>query len=253
VAERLKTHAGKLFAGLILLGIAATLLNSCAESARPAAPIQSGFAETQSVTHRVLPGETIYHIANAYMISPARLMAVNGLSDPRQLQAGQILIIPGQGGAIATAGPASTTWPLVRADRQFGWPVTGGLITSGFGIRNGVMHHGVDIVAAAGTPVHAADDGVVMFAGRLRGYGNVVILQHSDGYITVYGHNQRNLVSAGERVVRGQAIGELGATGRATAPNLHFEVRVHGQAENPLAYLPPPMPSGISFARNNGS
>jgi murein DD-endopeptidase MepM/ murein hydrolase activator NlpD len=81
-----------------------------------------------------------------------------------------------------------------------------------------------------------------------------VILQHSGGYVTVYGHNERNLVRDGEQVVRGQEIAELGATGRATGPNLHFEVRFHGQPQNPLAYLPQPPPtSGIAFARNGGS
>ena len=134
------------------------------------------------------------------------------------------------------------------------WPVTAGQVSSPFGIRHGVKHDGVDIVAYAGAPVRAADDGTVIFSGRLRGYGNAVILQHSGGYVTVYGHNQRNLVRSGARVVRGQEIAELGSTGRATGPNLHFEVRYRGQPQNPLAYLSQPAPGpGISFARNGGS
>jgi murein DD-endopeptidase MepM/ murein hydrolase activator NlpD len=116
------------------------------------------------------------------------------------------------------------------------------------------MHDGVDIVAEAGTAVRAADDGAVIFAGRLRGYGNAVIIGHSGGYVTVYGHNQRNLVRDGDAVARGQVIAELGSTGRTTGPNLHFEVRYQGQPRNPLAYLPSPLPTGgISFARNGGS
>ena len=126
-----------------------------------------------------------------------------------------------------------------------------GIVSSPFGIRNGVMHDGVDIAAPAGTPVNAADDGVVIYCGRLRGYGNVVILQHTQGYVTVYGHNQRNLVSDGQRVRRGQQIAELGSTGRASAPNLHFEVRCDNHPANPLAYLPPPESDhGIKFARS---
>jgi murein DD-endopeptidase MepM/ murein hydrolase activator NlpD len=121
-------------------------------------------------------------------------------------------------------------------------------------MRNGVMHDGVDIVAGTGTAVRAADDGSVIFVGHLRGYGNAVILRHSGGYVTVYGHNQRNLVRYGAEVARGQLIAELGSTGRATGPNLHFEVRFQGQPVNPLAYLPEPTPAtGISFARNGGS
>jgi len=81
-----------------------------------------------------------------------------------------------------------------------------------------------------------------------------VIVLHSSGYVTVYGHNQRNLVRYGAEVVRGQIIAELGSTGRTTGPNLHFEVRFHGQPQNPLAYLSQPPPArGISFARNGGS
>ena len=100
----------------------------------------------------------------------------------------------------------------------------------------------------------AADEGVVIFAGRLRGYGNAVIIQHSGGYVTVYAHNERNLAREGESVFRGQQIAEMGATGRASGPNLHFEVRYEKHAQNPLAYLPRPQPaSGISFARNGAS
>jgi len=116
------------------------------------------------------------------------------------------------------------------------------------------MHEGVDIAAPAGTPVNAAGAGVVIYTGWLHGYGNVVILQHSGGYVTVYGHDRRNLVRDGEHVARGQEIGEIGATGRATGPNLHFEIRYDNHPQNPLAYLPRPQPaSGISFARNGGS
>jgi murein DD-endopeptidase MepM/ murein hydrolase activator NlpD len=120
-------------------------------------------------------------------------------------------------------------------------------------MRHGVMHDGIDIAAPAGTPVRAADDGVVLYSGRLRGYGNVVILQHSGGYVTVYGHNERNLVREGDRVARGQDIAELGATGRASGPNLHFEIRYENQAQNPLAYLPArEPPSEANFALGGG-
>jgi murein DD-endopeptidase MepM/ murein hydrolase activator NlpD len=179
-------------------------------------------------------------------------MAANGINDPHQLAAGQTLIIP-LNREIPTAA-SSSPWQVARADRQLAWPVTAGLVSSPFGIRNGVMHDGVDIAARAGSPVRAADDGIVILADHLRGYGNAVILQHSGGYVTVYGHNRRNLVRYGQEVVRGQMIAELGSTGRTTGPNLHFEVRFEGQPQNPLAYLPTPSPAGgITFARNGGS
>jgi len=145
-------------------------------------------------------------------------------------------------------------WAPARADRQFLWPLSSGVVSSPFGMRNGVMHDGVDIASPVGSAVNAADDGRVIFCGHLHGYGNVVILQHSDGYVTVYGHNRSNLVREGQHVIRGQQIAEVGATGRASGPNLHFEIRRNNQAQNPIAYLPAPEPqSGISFARNGGS
>jgi murein DD-endopeptidase MepM/ murein hydrolase activator NlpD len=111
------------------------------------------------------------------------------------------------------------------------------------------MHDGVDITAPAGTPVHAADGGVVVYAGRLRGYGNVVIIEHSDRFVTVYGHDAANLVRAGDRVARGQVIGAVGSSGRTTGPNLHFEVRHDNLAYNPLEFLPSAGPSAaITFA-----
>jgi murein DD-endopeptidase MepM/ murein hydrolase activator NlpD len=101
------------------------------------------------------------------------------------------------------------------------------------------MHDGVDIAAPVGTPVHAAAAGRVIYAGRVRGYGNIVIVQHADHYATVYGHNSINEVRAGQSIARGQVISKVGTTGRTTGPNLHFEVRRYNVAHNPLAYLPP--------------
>lgn len=101
------------------------------------------------------------------------------------------------------------------------------------------MHDGIDIAAPVGTPVHAAAAGRVIYAGRIRGYGNVVIVQHADHYATVYGHNSINKVHQGQNVLRGQVISKVGTTGRTTGPNLHFEVRRDNVASNPLRYLPP--------------
>jgi murein DD-endopeptidase MepM/ murein hydrolase activator NlpD len=132
--------------------------------------------------------------------------------------------------------------------------VSRGVVSSGFGIRDGAKHDGVDIAAPAGTPVYAADSGVVIFSGTLHGYGNTVIIRHDDNYVTVYGHNQRNLVREGIRVSRGDEIGAIGRSGRTTGANLHFEVRRDNVAQDPLAYLPQPtLTNGISFAAAGGS
>ena len=205
-------------------------------------------------THQVVAGETVYHIAQQYGVSVSRLMAANGISDPRDMRVGQTLVIPG---SYRTASVAGGVHPYTgeRASRQFSWPVAHGMVSSGFGMRNGAMHSGVDISAPAGTPVYAADSGVVIFSGTLHGYGNTVIIRHDDGYVTVYGHNERNIVVEGERVAGGQQIGAIGRSGRTTGANLHFEVRRDNVAQDPLAYLPEVAPEGgaISFAAAGGS
>ena len=141
------------------------------------------------------------------------------------------------------SGSRSALWKVPRAARQFAWPLWTGMVTSGFGIRRGVMHKGVDIAAPEGTPVHAADAGVVIFVGRLPGYGNTVIIRHSGNYVTIYAHDRENVVRAGQSVSCGEVIGAIGTSGRAAGPHLHFEVRYDNLAYNPLSYLPPPGPS----------
>jgi murein DD-endopeptidase MepM/ murein hydrolase activator NlpD len=117
------------------------------------------------------------------------------------------------------------------------WPVDGP-VSSPFGKREGKMHDGIDLSVAADTPVRAACDGVVAYAGNgLRGYGNLVILKHADMLATVYAHNRELLVKEGQAVTRGQAIARSGQTGKASAPHLHFEVRKDSIACNPLGYL----------------
>jgi lipoprotein NlpD len=241
------------------IALAAMLLLAGCFSASPTSLPRATSSSTagRAATHTVSRGETVYHIAHLYGITPERLMAANGIDDPRELNVGQTLIIPGRGGASVAGASASglpDIWAVPRADRQFAWPVASGAVSSPFGMRNGSMHEGVDISAPAGTPVLAADDAVVIYTGQLRGYGNVVILQHSGAYETVYAHDRRNFVREGDRVTRGQQIGEIGTSGRTSGPNLHFEVRYNNRAEDPLSYLPPPAPaSGTSFAQNNGS
>lgn len=247
------------FAPAVLAAAALTLGAGCFSSAprRSTSSANQYAASGQPVEHVVRPGETVYHIAHAYGVSVASLMTANHLSDARDLRVGEVLTIPGSY-TYASLGPSDglpgSLWNVPRASRQFAWPVWSGTVTSGFGMRHGTMHDGIDIAAPLGTPVHAADSGVVMYVGRLHGYGNTVIIRHSDNYVTVYAHDEANLVREGERVARGQEIGEIGTSGRTTGPNLHFEVRYNNLAYNPLSYLPPPGPSATtSFARNGPS
>lgn len=121
---------------------------------------------------------------------------------------------------------------------RFKWPVQGE-ITSRFGQRHGTPHDGIDIGAPKGTPVVAVDNGRVVFADAQSGYGNLIVIRHLDGLMTVYAHNERNLVRLGENVTQGQLIAKVGQTGRASGPHLHFEVRRGVEPENPLLFLPP--------------
>ena len=124
-----------------------------------------------------------------------------------------------------------------------GYPVATGYIGSGFGARtdpiNGEAEHhlGLDFDAPAGTDIKAVADGVVSWNGERAGYGNVIEIDHGNGYMTRYAHNQKNLVAVGQRVHAGQAIARVGSTGRATGPHCHFEVWLHGRAVNPLTYV----------------
>ena len=115
------------------------------------------------------------------------------------------------------------------------WPVRGP-VTSGFGMRWGRMHQGIDISAGTGTPIRSAKGGTVTFAGTMSGYGNTVIVTHSGGLSTLYAHQSRLAVSGGA-VSQGQVIGYVGSTGQSTGPHLHFETRVGGSAQNPMRYL----------------
>ncbi|MBD1940535.1 peptidoglycan DD-metalloendopeptidase family protein [Microcoleus sp. FACHB-68] len=122
----------------------------------------------------------------------------------------------------------------------YNWPAQG-VLTSGYGWRWGRMHAGIDIAGPIGTPIVAAASGVVTYAGWDEGgYGNLVEIQHPDGSMTRYAHNDRILVSQGQQVEQGEQISEMGSTGFSTGPHLHFEIHhPGGGAQNPMAYLPP--------------
>ena len=124
-----------------------------------------------------------------------------------------------------------------------GLPVRSGYASSGYGVRSdpfsgfNAFHRGVDFNGPRGSDVLTVADGVVEFAGRRSGYGNVVEIDHGNGYMTLYGHNQQNLVKEGERVKAGDVIAKMGSTGRATGSHVHFEVWLNGKVVNPNQYL----------------
>ena len=114
------------------------------------------------------------------------------------------------------------------------WPIAP-RVSQEFGVNG---HPGIDLVASIGTPIAASKGGVVISAGwNNGGYGNLVLIDHGGGIVTAYAHQSQILVSAGQFVSQGQIIGLVGSTGNSTGPHLHFEVRVNGQAVDPLGYL----------------
>lgn len=137
---------------------------------------------------------------------------------------------------IRAAQPAAAVGAAAGSGGPFAWPVSG-IVTSGYGWRWGRMHEGIDIAVAAGTPVGAAAGGTVIFAGWLGGYGNLVVVDHGGGVATAYAHNSSLAVSVGQAVGAGQVLAQSGSTGNSSGPHVHFEVRVGGNAVDPLGYV----------------
>ena len=137
--------------------------------------------------------------------------------------------------AAQASGEATATAPTPSVG-GFVWPVAGP-VTSGFGVRWGRMHEGIDIAVPSGTPVRAAAAGTVIEAGWVSGYGNLVVVDHGNGIATAYAHNSAFAAAAGRQVAQGEVIAYSGSTGHSTGPHVHFEVRVGGAAVDPLGYL----------------
>lgn len=229
--------------------------------------------------HTVSSGETIWDLAGAFGVTVAELMAANGLDESgvRGLREGATLYIPGverdargkvsrrltgrQRQALALArrlglGTREVAGKLLRGrveprweraarggNRMPGtlrWPVTNGWFVRGYGSGEGGYHLAVDIMGEIGWNVRAAAPGIVGYAGNeVRGYGNIVLLIHPGGWVTLYAHNSANSVVAGERVPRGGIIGEVGSTGISRGPHVHFELMHDGKNCDPAALFRP--------------
>ncbi|PIR00249.1 MAG: hypothetical protein COV66_07120 [Nitrospinae bacterium CG11_big_fil_rev_8_21_14_0_20_45_15] len=217
------------------------------------------FSETGiGVYHSVQKGQTLFSIAQAYGKNPEYLARLNGISDPKRLQVGTRLWIPdvyrvldvpvpgeSESESAEAKSPASvqkkgSEIPSAGEAKKFAfiWPLKG-VLTSGFGIRDGRKHDGIDIGAEKGTRIVSAAKGQVVFSGwGPTGYGRMVIVKHESKLMTLYAHNNTNLVKEGDLVVQGQGIALVGSTGRSSGPHLHFEVREKSRPRNPLHYLP---------------
>lgn len=181
----------------------------------------------QGLTRIITPGkagrqEVVYRIARENGRETGReVLSKKVLEEPRTQEVAR-------GTAVAP----------VRGTGQFIWPIAGrGRITSRFGPRGRSFHNGLDIGSPAGTPVLAADDGVVIHAGWAGSFGILVTIEHGNGYVTRYAHNSATLVADGQKVKKGQQIARVGSTGRSTGPHLHFEVLRNVRHLNPLNFF----------------
>ena len=230
-----------LVAAFTLLG-----LGACATTGRPLHD-----DNPPGTWHVVKPGETPAKIAKEAGIPLEDLLEINGLRRGQPLEPGRLIYILGgaaQDGTLATETTAASAEPPVepavqgeaKSKAPLRWPLAKPVLTSLFGKRWGRDHEGIDMGAPNGTPVLAAADGEVVYAGdRVRGYGNMVVLQHAGDLLTVYAHNSLLLVHVGDRIVVGQEIARVGSTGRSTGTHLHFEVRRKQEPQDPLQFLPP--------------
>jgi murein DD-endopeptidase MepM/ murein hydrolase activator NlpD len=182
--------------------------------------------------------------SNRDTLAAARRLKRSALADSRETREeylGEVNALAAQSAALAAAIQAAqtgagTTGTGAPSAAGLIWPVNGP-VTSGFGLRWGRMHEGIDIAAPMGTPIWAAAAGTVIHSGWLGGYGYLVVVDHGNGLSTAYGHASALLVAVGQEVSQGETIALVGSTGHSNGPHLHFEVRVNGVAVDPLLYL----------------
>lgn len=199
----------------------------------------------RGVVHVIKPGETVYRLSRYYEVPAARIVRANRIRDVSEVPVGARLFIPGaersppkRSIALASVGPAVSAIPPAHqvSDLRFVWPVRGRL-SSRYGWRSGRPHEGIDIATRSGTRIHAAEAGRVIHSGWLGGYGRVIIVKHTGRYSTVYAHNRKNRVKKGVFVERGQVVAEVGASGNASGPHLHFEIRRDRKPQDPMRFL----------------
>ena len=242
-------------------------------SARAPAPRAAAPVKAADAVHIVEPGESLMGIAHRYGVTLVALARVNNIqpytkinvgdrlkipgghqvaarretapkvAQPRTVPVEQVSSIPTQTARIAKPevhepAPVTKTAEAAGGLPSFRWPVKGRIIAS-FGPRpNGTPNDGINLAVPEGTPIKAADDGVVAYAGNeLKGYGNLVLVRHANGYVSAYANASALMVKRGDTVKRGQVIARAGQTGSVTSPQLHFEIRKGSTPVDPMRFL----------------
>lgn len=218
--------------------------------------VMSGCAlhfDKKGAFHKVREGDSVWSLSYYYDVDVQELAELNNISNPEDVKPGMNIYIPRKDKKVYKKLPfagklkGSEKYSRKKKDRhegpieaqhgRFNWPCEG-YILSNFGIRKNRRHDGVDIKCGNGGEINAAGDGEVVFSGKMRGYGNLILLRHKDDFYTAYAHNKQNLVRVGQKVDVGDKIALMGRTGRATGLHLHFEIRQGQTARNPLFFLP---------------
>ena len=202
-------------------------------------PVIEADSPATGLYHTVVESETLPSIAKSYNADQQQLAEMNNLRPPYGVQANTRLFIPGASRQKKTE--TNQTLPQgLSAVQDFpgivSWPVEGKIISE-FGIKGGIQHNGISIETAEGTPVKAAQDGKVGYVGSIPGYGNVILIEHANRLVTVYGHLKEIKTGTRSLVKRGDVIGTVGSSGRVVTPCLYFEVRSRSKPRNPLFFL----------------
>ncbi len=203
----------------------------------PAAPLKLGMkltvpgAKTAAVAP---PAPALQPLAAAAAAAPATKMAAAAPESQQKARLAQATTTPEELSGPSPAKTAEATGALP----SFRWPVRGRVITAYGAKTNGKANDGINLAVPEGTPVKAADDGVVAYSGNeLKGYGNLVLIRHANGYVTAYAHASELLVKRGDTIKRGQVIAKSGQSGEVASPQLHFEIRKGSSPVDPLQFL----------------
>jgi murein DD-endopeptidase MepM/ murein hydrolase activator NlpD len=204
-------------------------------------------------------GDSISSIASKHNENTYAIARLNVLRPPYTIYVGQNLFLPNLSGSrldpkpTAKIATSESRLKITRASRKakavpappaitgkgFLWPVKGKVLSSYGGKSAGLQNDGINISAPRGAPVRAAENGVVAYSGNeLRGFGNLLLLKHTGGWITAYAHNDTLLVKRGDKIKKGQTIAKVGSSGGVQNPQLHFELRKGKKAIDPIKYLP---------------
>jgi murein DD-endopeptidase MepM/ murein hydrolase activator NlpD len=215
-----------------------------ASAGEPPAPLTAQRAPRSAITSETLtppPGSPAPPPGSVVQAPPpavASEQAPQPLTPDQPVSQAPATTAPAEPEVALAVPPPPLTEPPPRASSRFSWPVNGKVL-AGFGSAGKGLHNdGINIAAPAGTQVRAADNGVVAYAGNeLKGFGNLLLIKHADGWTTAYAHNEKLLVGRGDQVKQGQVIAVVGRTGNVDSPQLHFEVRKGTQAMDPMEFL----------------